>query len=301
MNQGRAVIKAPCKLNLYLDVIGKREDGYHDIETVMQAVTLFNTIEITLGGESGIEIASQIANMPLDSRNTAYKAAAVFAEKSGVKLNCRIELHKEVPFEAGMGSASADAAGVLLGLNALFSNPLSEHCLDEAALSVGADVPFLLKGGTALCKGVGERITPLKALDGLYFVVAKGNRGFSTAQIFSRFDDEKTPSVFLPDGLLKAIDDNIPQRVAKNFVNRLEYCLADSSTAEYKSLFLSCGAISSVMTGSGSAVFGAFLSKPQAHAAARLFSERAKKLFGEEPYVAVTEAYSGGPQIDIIG
>ena len=294
MNRDSITVKAPAKLNLYLDVVGRRVDGYHDLETVMQTVSLYNTVCVT-AAEPGVRLTCDHPGLPTDARNTAYRAAEAFAKAAGIEPRWHIDIRKGIPHEAGMGSASADAAGVLVGLNALYDAPLAEEALLAVAVTIGADVPFLLKGGTMLCKGIGDAMAPLDPLNGLWFVVVKGEQGFSTPEVFARFDKQEPPGIFLVDGLQKALEENRPNRVAKHLANRLEYCLFDTPIAEYKMLMMQCGALGAAMTGSGSAAFGAFVSEPQAHVAARDFRSRAQDRFGGDIFVDVVRPVAHGP------
>ena len=235
MSGNRVSVMAPCKLNLYLDVTERRPDGYHNIHSIMQTISLYNQVTVAQG-PPGIRIHCDTPGVPTDSRNTAYKAADLFAKAANIQPGWDIELKKTVPHEAGLGSASADAAGTLVALSTLYHQPLSEDALLELAARVGADVPFLLLGGTMQAEGIGDRLTPLPPLEGAHFVIVKGTHGCATFEVYNRFDQREPPASFCPTGLLRPLR-RAAGRVAKHLANRLEYCLTDLPIAEQKHTF----------------------------------------------------------------
>ena len=254
-------IKAYAKINLTLDVLNRRPDGYHDLRGVMCRVSVYDRINIQAAED--ISFASDI---PLPQNNTAVKAARLFFEETGRGADIRLE--KRIPSEAGLGGASADAAAVLRGMNGLYGCPLPEGRLYELGLKVGADVPFCLMGGCAVAEGVGEILTPLP-LPKLNLVIVKGEGGVSTGALFS--------SLRLPvehpdtDGAIAAIQRGDIPSLASLCKNALE----PPATAllpeigRHKELLLQNGAISAFMTGSGAAVVGVFSDKEAAEAAAK--------------------------------
>lgn len=257
-------IKAYAKINLTLDVLRKRPDGYHDLRGVMCAVSLYDKVHI----ESGDEIRFS-CDIPLPENNTAVKAARLFLGETGKGAEIRLE--KGIPSEAGLGGASADAAAVLRGMNELYGDPLPEKQLYELGLKVGADVPFCLMGGCAVAEGVGEILTPLP-MPHLNLVIVKGSGGVSTGALFK--------SLHLPvehpdtDGAIAAIQNGDISALASLCKNALEPS-ATSLLPEiglHKALLVQNGAISAFMTGSGAAVVGIFEDADAAHKVAAALS-----------------------------
>lgn len=175
-------ITACAKINLSLSVLGKREDGYHELDTVMQSVDLSDTVYI----EKCRGIITDCKGISAEE-NIAARAARLFCEKTGAE-GCKIKIEKRIPAAAGLGGGSADAAAVLAGLNRLYKTGISETELCEIAVKIGADVPFLIAGGTARARGIGEKLTPLMPLKDCWFLLAKAEEKPSTAEIFSRLD-----------------------------------------------------------------------------------------------------------------
>ena len=257
-------IKAYAKINLTLDVLRKRPDGYHDLRGVMCGISLHDKVYI----EPADEIRFS-CDTPLPENNTAIKAARLFMQDTGKGADIRLE--KRIPSEAGLGGASADAAAVLRGMNELYGNPIAEKRLYELGLMVGADVPFCLMGGCALAEGVGEKLTPLP-LPYLNLVIVKGSGGVSTGALFK--------SLRLPvghpgtDGAIAAIQKGDVSALAPLCENALE----PPATAllpeieSHKHLLMQSGALSAFMTGSGAAVVGMFLNAETAQQAAQALS-----------------------------
>ena len=193
----RMVLKTPAKINLALDVVGKRADGYHTLETVFQTVSLYDTITVTLfphrTGEQAIRILCNIPWIPKDERNIAWKAVDLFLKKTGCPVGFDIYLQKYIPSQAGLGGGSSDAAAVLYACNQLTGAGLSHAELCEMGLQLGADVPFFFYGGTAYAAGVGEEIQPLPYLGDVSVVLAKGKGGISTAAAYAAMDALQNP------------------------------------------------------------------------------------------------------------
>lgn len=257
-------IKAYAKINLTLDVLRKRPDGYHDLRGVMCAISLHDKVYI----EPGDEIRF-CCDIPLPENNTAVKAAKLFMQETGKGADIRLEKH--IPSEAGLGGASADAAAVLRGMNELYGNPIAEKRLYELGLMVGADVPFCLMGGCALAEGVGEILTPLP-LPHLDLVIIKGSGGVSTGALFK--------SLRLPvehpdtDGAIAAIQNGDILSLAPLCENALEPPATAllPEIAENKRQLMQNGALSAFMTGSGAAVVGLFPNESAAQQASQALS-----------------------------
>lgn len=251
------VLSAKAKINLYLDVTGKRADGYHLLETVMHTVSLCDTVTLTKTDRSGIEISCSELLIPCNEKNIAYKCAAAFFEKTGISGgSVSIDIIKRIPSQAGMGGGSADGAAVLTGLDRLFETDLSENELISIGAKIGADIPFCIKGGCGYCTGIGEIIEPLPAIRGCV-LIGKGKAGISTAEAFGKIDSLGSgigiPNIKKIFGNVSALTDIAPYcRNIFDDVTSLE------EVTDIKRIMTESGAVCSAMTGSGSAVFGLF-------------------------------------------
>ncbi|MGE5330077.1 MAG: 4-(cytidine 5'-diphospho)-2-C-methyl-D-erythritol kinase [Deltaproteobacteria bacterium] len=257
-------IKAPAKINLYLDVIGKRSDGYHDLKMIMQTVSLYDEIKLTKISE-GIELIVN-ANIPTGEKNTASKAAKLMLDKFGIKDGVKIEIEKNIPIGAGLAGGSADAAGVIKGMNSLFElGQTSEH-LSQLGKKVGADVPFCVIGGTALVEGIGERITQLDSFSSIDVVMVKPNFSVSTAYVFGKYIDNKPMTKPCTEKLIDNMKNHDLQEVGKSLYNALESVTAVEYPVidEIKEELLRTGAEGSLMSGSGSTVYGIFKNSEEA-------------------------------------
>lgn len=249
---------AYAKLNLTLDVLGKREDGYHDLQSVMQTVSVRDDIEIDVGTGKPWKLKCSVEGLPTDETNLAWKAAKVFCDtmqKDPDGLEIRIT--KRIPFGAGMGGGSADAAAVLRALNRHYGNPLSIFALAELGAQVGSDVPFCTLCGTAMVEGRGERLRKLPDMPDCVFVVCKPEFSVSTPELYKKIDEvaiARRPDNRAMESALVACDLG---KVAENVCNVFDPVVtADHLELNYiKSIFNSYGAVGFQMTGSGSAVF----------------------------------------------
>ena len=247
-----------AKVNLTLDVLGKREDGYHDIKSIMQAISIRDDVEIDIGTGKPWSLTCTDPKIPTDERNLAWKAAKVYCDtmkKDPEGLAIRIT--KRIPTEAGLGGGSADAAAVLRALNKHYGDPLSVMALAELGAQVGSDVPFCVLCGTAMVEGRGERLRRLPDLPECFFVVCKPDFSCSTAELYGKLDAAtigKRPDHQAMESALLAGD---LQKVAENIWNVFDPVVTqDHLELNYiKSIFNSYGAVAYQMTGSGSAVF----------------------------------------------
>ena len=242
-------IKANAKINFSLSVCGKREDGYHLIDTVMHSVSLFDTVLI----EKADSIKVLCGDMPQEE-NIAFKAARLFFEKTGIQSGAEIKIEKNIPLSAGLGGGSADAAAVLCGLNALYNAELSYESLCEMAVKLGADVPFFIKGGCMRSEGIGEILTPYPPLKKGYILLAKADLKPSTAEMYRRLDSQKT---VLADneGVLKHICENDLDALSKSLYNAFETVWPDSPV---KAELLKTEAKAVALTGSGPTWFALY-------------------------------------------
>lgn len=249
---------AYAKLNLTLDVLGKREDGYHDLQSVMQTISVRDDVEIDIGTGKPWKLLCSVESIPTDETNLAWKAAKVYCDAMKKDPNgIEIRILKRIPSGAGMGGGSADAAAVLRALNRHYGNPLSIFALAELGAQVGSDVPFCVLCGTAMVEGRGERLRRLPDMPDCIFVVVKPDFSVSTPELYKKIDEVQIPK--RPDNraMESALLAGDLEKVAKNVYNVFDPVVTeDHLELNYiKSLFHQYGAISYQMTGSGSAVY----------------------------------------------
>lgn len=258
---GTAIKIAPAKINLGLDVVGKREDGYHLLETVFQEVEISDTVTVSLDTDPGIVLTCQTEGVPCNEKNIAYKAAQRYLEAAGLTetFGVHIDIEKNIPMEAGMGGGSTDGAAVLMGLQELTKGVLNKAQLLNIATSLGADVPFFLEGGTVYAEGIGEKMEVLPTLELPYLVIAKGKQGVSTKEAYGAIDSLTVPNHPPVQQLKQAILDHEPlEKIASLCGNLFEDAVALPEVQDIRESMKHCGALTSVMTGSGAAVFGIF-------------------------------------------
>lgn len=251
--------KAYGKINLSLDVIGKRDNGYHEVEMVMQSVSLSDTV-IIKKTQTGITLRTNREELPLNESNIAYQAAALMKEYFNLPGGVEITLEKNIPIAAGMAGGSSDAAAVLLGMKELFQLEASKETMEKLGLSLGADVPFCLRGKTALATGIGEILTPLTPLCDCSILISKPNFGVSTKEVYESFDAAVKITHPQTKALIEAINRKDLSQIATQMENVLEAVTVKKypEIAELKKLMLEEGALGSMMTGSGPTVFGLF-------------------------------------------
>lgn len=258
----RLVLKTAAKVNLTLEVLGKRADGYHEIATVMQAVDLSD--RITLDDAADLDLRCSAPDLPTDGRNLALRAAAALKEAAGVASGVRITLDKRIPVAAGLGGGSSDAAGVLVGLNRLWRLRWPLERLDEVAAELGSDVPFFLRGGAAVATGRGERVEPLPGRS-MALVLVNPRFPASTAEMYGRL----TPAMFTDGGATKTLVASLGRstaRIAASLYNGMEAAAigAFPQIAQMRAALLAAGALGALMSGSGPTVFGVARSYEQA-------------------------------------
>lgn len=274
-------IEARGKINLAIDVIGKRENGYHDVEMILQEVKLADRISLNLRNDGKILVDSNIPSLPKTEDNLAVRAAKRFFEQLGHTDGVEIFLEKRIPIGAGMGGGSADASGVLKGLNLLYGSPFSIEKLMEMGTALGADVPFCILGGCALAEGIGEILTPLPMPPKLNCVIAKPTPSVSTRWVYENLDFTKKPSQLHVPAVADALRKGDLAAICKNAGNILETVTipAYPVVGWLKDAFLQAGAVLSLMSGSGSAVFGLFLSQEDANLGGELAKQYTDEVF----------------------
>jgi 4-diphosphocytidyl-2-C-methyl-D-erythritol kinase len=252
-------IKAYAKINIALDVVGKREDGYHLLRMIMQGIDLYDTIIIDKI-DSGIKLKCNKHYVPTDERNLAYKAAKLFIENYSINQGVEIDLVKNIPVSAGLAGGSTDAAGVLKLMNKIFDINASEEELKALGLKLGADVPYCISGRTALCEGIGEKITQLKPFKDKILVLIKPPFGVSTREVYKEFNLSKV--IFHPkiEELMKAMEKDDIYFVANNMKNLLENVTLKKhrTITSIKEEVKLNGSIGTMMSGSGPTVFAFF-------------------------------------------
>ena len=242
-------LAAHAKINLFLQVIGKREDGYHEIDSLMQSVSLRDRVKLTKT-EAEIKLMISDPNLPIDERNTAYKAALLFFDKTGIKDGVEIEIEKNIPVAAGLAGGSADAAAVLIGLNQLFKTKLNESDLSVLGAGVGSDVPFCTVGGTCRCRGRGEVVERLEPLLDTWLVLVKPDFQIKTRWVYENFD-----RVWIKEKRLVGTHQPL---AGLTLYNDLEKVVLPKhpKVNEIKKRLIQLGCLQAIMTGSGPAVFG---------------------------------------------
>ena len=261
-------LPAYAKLNLTLDILGKRADGYHDLSMVMQSITLHDDVAVTLTEESGI--VCRCGTLPGDDSNLAVKAAKAFFAETGITpCGLAIDIKKRIPMQAGMAGGSTDAAAVLHALRILLLPEMPTEQLEKIGARVGSDVPYCVRGGTALAEGRGERLTTLKAAPRFHVVVCKPDFSLSTPALFHASDAVELSDRPDTDGMLEAIGKGDAFGVSARIFNTFEQVLSDEYTEVFtiKDKLTSLGASAAAMTGSGPTVFGLFTETGQAQLA----------------------------------
>ncbi|MBP1553021.1 MAG: 4-(cytidine 5'-diphospho)-2-C-methyl-D-erythritol kinase [Oscillospiraceae bacterium] len=264
---------APAKLNISLDVTGVDEKGYHLLDMIMQTVSVFERITLTKQDE--ISMTSNAKFIPTDDKNVAVKAAIKFFEYTGIKGGVHIHIKKTVPIKAGMAGGSADAAGVIVGLDYMYGTKLSVDQLCEIGLKCGSDIPFMIHGGTKRIQGTGDIILPSPAMPQCHFVICMPQKGVSTPQAYANYDALGEKTVVETDKLVQAMADGNLADIAKYMANDLEKAAGSDETQPIKEKLLQLGATGSMMTGSGAAVYGIFEDEETAQKAADVLKDKA--------------------------
>ena len=283
----KATVKAPAKINLTLDIVGKRADGYHDVAMVMQTVSLYDTVtvETTDGEGDGIEVSCPAyPDVPTDDSNIVCKAARAFYQKTGVQAKpLKIMIDKVIPTQAGLAGGSSDGAAVVLALNQLFATHLKPEEMAEICARFGSDVPFCLLGGTMLATGTGTTLKKLRALPDCYIVICKPDVSVSTAAAYAACDARQPKGFLYTDELIKRLYSRDIRGLSTCLYNEFEQVMELPEINEIKKLMLSAKALGSSMSGSGSATYAIFLNKKKAEKCVDILKEKYNKVFLTEP------------------
>ncbi len=281
-------ITAPAKINLGLDVIRRREDGYHEVKMIMQSIRLFDRLTLAKSKNPGINLTTNLGFLPVNEDNLVYKSAKLLMDEFNIDTGVSIQLDKRIPVAAGMAGGSTDAASCLLAMNRLFNLKLSDQQLMERGVTLGADIPYCMMKGTALSEGIGEILSPLPEAPDCYVLIAKPGFHVSTKFVYSNLKlDEQTDHPDI-DHMIECIQENNLRDLCDSMANILETVTIPEhpEIADIKKTMLEQGALGSLMSGSGPTVFGIFDDPNKAKAA----KEKCKKL----PYrcfVFVTDFY----------
>jgi len=279
---GKLEIKAYAKINLGLDVVRRLENGYHEVKMVMQTVGIYDvlTFEQTSGG---IVISTDSGELPTDENNLIYKAARLMIERYNIGGGVRIHLEKHIPIAAGMAGGSTDAAATLKGMNELYQLGCTQQELMEIGVTIGADVPYCVMGGTALAEGIGEKLTALAPAPDCYLLVAKPDINVSTKYVYEHLDAEGVKHHPDIDGMVAAIEAGSLHGVLERMENVLETVTipAHPIIEQIKHRMEELGALNSLMSGSGPTVFGVFDEREKAQEAYEVIGKErlAKQLF----------------------
>lgn len=278
MQQRKSVtVLAPAKLNLALDVVGTLPNGYHDLDMVMQAIDLQERLVLRRSPYLNLRMPGSF--VPVNNKNTAIKAALAFFDYTGLLAGVDITIHKAVPVRAGMAGGSADAAGVLVGMNELYGAKLSMSELCAIGATIGADVPFALMGGTCRVRGVGDLLKPLPPCPDCRFVVVMPSIGVSTPEAFQRYDQMGSPVHPDCERQEAAVRAGDLAAICAAAGNALEHCSGAQETPAICAKLNEHGALTSQMTGSGAAVFGVFDGEDAARAAVQVLQGSYKQVY----------------------
>lgn len=269
-------LKALGKINLGLDVLGRRENGYHDVRMVMQTVYLYDQIRIEKKRKPGIELGSNLYYLPVNENNLAYKAAKLLLDEFQIKTGVKIYLNKHIPVAAGMAGGSSNAAAVLFGINRMFELGLTEKELMERGVALGADVPYCIMRGTVLAEGIGEILTPLAPMPKCCVLLAKPSISVSTKLVYEKLDSHEIEDHPDIDGIIEGLDAQDIYKVASSMGNVLERVTIEEYPVieEIKDVMKAEGALNAMMSGSGPTVFGIFDDKNKARLAAKKIKEK---------------------------
>ncbi len=282
-------LKARAKINLGLDVLGKRPDGYHDVRMIMQTIGIYDRLILTRLPEDEIRIKSNLAFLPLNENNLIYKAIRLLKEEYGFEGGVEVDLNKFIPVAAGMAGGSTDAASTMFGVNKLFDLGMSMGRMMELGVKLGADVPYCVMRGTALAEGIGEKLTRLKPMPHCWLLVAKPPINVSTKLVYENLDMSEVVEHPDIDGIISAIDAGDVAGIAAKMGNVLEqvtvplYPIIDV----IKKDMIEHGALNAMMSGSGPTVFGIFPDEQTALDCQAFLKEK-----GDARQVYITETFN---------
>ena len=290
-------LQAFAKINLGLDVLGKREDGYHEVRMIMQTIRMYDQLDMRKSVEPGIHLTTNKKYIPVDENNLVWRAAKLMMDTCGIMEGVSIHLHKVIPVAAGMAGGSSDAAATLVGMNRLFHCGLSKEKLMELGVQIGADVPYCVLRGTALAEGIGEKLTVLPPMPDCWILIGKPGISVSTKYVYTTLDlntDTVHPDI---DGMKKALGDGNLYGITERMGNVLQdvtipaYLEVERIKEQMKTL----GAVNAMMSGSGPTVFGIFDNEEKAQEACQKLRESGSC---QQVFLTVPFNNYGGKTID---
>lgn len=275
--------RAYAKINIGLDVLRRRPDGYHEVKMIMQTVDIYDDLVLKRVAKPGIQLQTDKEELPVNRDNLIYRAAALLMEEKGITEGVKITLTKRIPIAAGMAGGSSDAAAALRGLNVLFDMGYSVEELQRLGVKLGADIPYCIVGGTMLSEGIGEILTPLPTPPDAHLVVAKPDINVSTAFVYGNLHVERLKDHPDIDGMVQALSGRDLQGICDRMGNVLETVTVREYPVieEIKEVMIKNGALNALMSGSGPTVFGIFTDRKQAEETAAVIAERdfARQIF----------------------
>jgi 4-diphosphocytidyl-2-C-methyl-D-erythritol kinase len=293
----RMRLQAFAKINLGLDVLGKREDGYHEVRMIMQTIRMYDQLDMRKSVEPGIHLTTNKKYIPVDENNLVWRAAKLMMDTCGIMEGVSIHLHKVIPVAAGMAGGSSDAAATLVGMNRLFHCGLSKEKLMELGVQIGADVPYCVLRGTALAEGIGEKLTVLPPMPDCWILIGKPEISVSTKYVYTTLDlntNTVHPDI---DGMKKALEDGNLYGITERMGNVLQdvtipaYLEVERIKEQMKTL----GAVNAMMSGSGPTVFGIFDNEEKAQEACQKLRESGSC---QQVFLTVPFNNYGGKTID---
>ena len=287
-------LKCRAKINLSIDVLGKRTDGYHLVEMIMQTIDLFDIIKIFSLEEDKIVIESNSNDIPLDSSNIVYKAVDLIKEKFNIKKGAKIYIEKNIPIAAGMAGGSSNAAAILVGLNKIWELNLNQNELKDLGLQLGADVPFCIEGGASLAENIGEQLTKIDGLpQDTFILVCKPELFVSTKDIYEAIDSkiiDKRPDNKL---LIKLLEENNVRQLSREMYNVLEEVTKEKYPVieEIEKIMMDNNALGSMMSGSGPTVFGIYDTREEAEKCKDILLKKFKQVYVVQSHEEGVEIY----------
>ena len=275
-------LKSRAKINLSIDVLGKRQDGYHLVEMIMQTIDLYDLIEINEKDNDQITIKSTSDEIPLDCNNLVYKAANLIKKTFNINKGVEIHIKKNIPVAAGMAGGSSNAAAVLVGLNKLWNLNLSNQQLEKIGLKLGADVPFCINGGAVLASGIGEELTPIKGLTkDVCILVCKPDLFVSTKEVYECIDSKDIDKRPTNKFLIECLKNEDTRQLAENMFNVLEGVTMDKHPViqQIKDIMTNNRALGAMMSGSGPTVFGLYENREDAVKCKAILEKQFKQTF----------------------
>ena len=290
-------LQAFAKINLGLDVLGKREDGYHEVRMIMQTIRMYDQLDMRKSVEPGIHLTTNKKYIPVDENKLVWREAKLMMDTCGIIEGVSIHLHKVIPVAAGMAGGSSDAAATLVGMNRLFHCGLSKEKLMELGVQIGADVPYCVLRGTALAEGIGEKLTVLPPMPDCWILIGKPGISVSTKYVYTTLDlntDTVHPDI---DGMKKALEDGNLYGITERMGNVLQDVTipAYPEVERIKEQMKTLGAVNAMMSGSGPTVFGIFDNEEKAQEACQKLRESGSC---QQVFLTVPFNNYGGKTID---